>query len=186
MTYKNYIVVISCFCLLGSSCKKDNEEFPIGIELPTTIEFGESQIYRNGELIDYERRIYHKTNTIQQDFSYSFFLKQDIVLWHSFKFNWLPADTGFFKIDKPGVMHEVSSTSFTQVISEDLLGYSYDLMDKEDGFIHITHLDTIDMKVKGTFEVKFKRTSKNGNKEDLGLPKYLYFQGIFYDQYKLP
>ena len=83
-------------------------------------------------------------------------------------------------------MYETASAGITQGFDEDLIGYSYELLDKEDGFIHITHLDTLEMTVKGNFEVKFVRTSKNGNRQDLGLPKYLYFQGVFYENYQIP
>ncbi len=187
MSWRLYVILFLGFILIGTSCEKDDEEFPMGVQLPESVEFGKSEIYRNGELLDYERRFFHwKETSVHKHFTYSFFLQQEIDLWHSLVFTWLPADTGFFKVGNPGVMHEIASTGFSQVVDEDLWGYSYELLDKEDGFIHITHLDTLEMTVKGNFEVKFVRTSKNGNRQDLGLPKYLYFQGVFYENYRIP
>jgi hypothetical protein len=69
-----------------------------------------------------------------------------------------------------------------QIINEDVIGYEYKLIDEEEGFFNIENLDTIKHEVKGRFRATFCRTSKNGNK-DLGLPKILLFQGIFYDSY---
>jgi len=187
MTWRLCIILFFGFSLIGTSCEKDDEEFPMGVQIPDSVEFGKSEIYRNGELFDYERRFFHwKRTSVHKDFSYTFFLKQEIDLWHSLTFTWLPADTGFFKIDRPGVMYEIASTGFSQVVDEDLPGYKYELLDKENGFIHITHLDTAEMTVKGNFEAKFIRTSKNGNRQDLGLPKFLYFQGVFYENYRIP
>lgn len=67
-------------------------------------------------------------------------------------------------------------------MAEDLKGYSYELIDEENGFFNIETLDLNNKIISGRFQVNFRRTSKNGN-SNLGLPKKIAFQGIFHEQY---
>ena len=114
--------------------------------------------------------------------SYGFFDSADQVT-NILGFDWLPLETGNFELHEDRILFIKALTNFNQVISEDLEGYSYKLIDAEDGFFEVSSIDTVQQIVKGRFEAKFKRTSKNGNK-DLGLPKILLFQGVFHERYE--
>ncbi|TVR83961.1 MAG: hypothetical protein EA409_01960 [Saprospirales bacterium] len=169
-----FIIGLGVFAV---SCAKElvGDEFPHGIELPDSVDFGKSLIYRNGELWDYEPRLYNFVNRGDKGrFSIFFFFQQETSLWHQFVISRIPADTGYY---------EIPSVGFIQVISEDLFGYSYQLKDDVNSFIQLTKIDTIERKVAGTFQVRYVRRSKNGHRLDLGLPKHLLFQGVFYDYY---
>ncbi|MEO6758719.1 MAG: hypothetical protein ABIO24_04635, partial [Saprospiraceae bacterium] len=67
----------------------------------------------------------------------------------------------------------------------DLFGYTYEVQDKEEGYFNITALDTLEQTVQGRFKVKFCRTSKNGVKENLEMPKHLLFEGVFHEKYTI-
>jgi hypothetical protein len=103
---------------------------------------------------------------------------------NAFGFAWLPLSTGNFELHNEDILYVKANTNFSQIIAEDLEGYSYKLEDPEEGFLEVQELDTIQKIAKGRFKAKFKRTSKNGNK-DLGLPKILLFQGVFHDRYEV-
>jgi hypothetical protein len=106
----------------------------------------------------------------------------DLVI-NTFGFNWLPLSVGKFELHQEHILFVKALTNFSQYVSEDLIGYKYKLEDADEGFLDVEQLDSIQQVVKGRFKVKFKLTSRNGNK-DLGLPKILLFQGVFHEQYK--
>ncbi len=163
------------------SCEKENN--PTEIELPTQINFGESKIYLNGELKPGFKTFIDYTKSIE-DFGFSFVEDVSPRLSHGIGFNWMPLKEGRFPIGKPGIFHEVVPASFSQSLEEDLPAYEYELIEPENGYFEIEQLDTIKQEVKGHFKAKFRRTTTNGNK-DLGLPKIILMQGIFYEHYEV-
>ena len=116
--------------------------------------------------------------------TYGFVERVDDII-NSVGFDLLPLSTGDFGLHTQHVISSFEAvTNFNQIINEDLEGYSYKLIDTDDGFFKVESMDTIQQIVKGRFQAKFKRTSKNGNK-DLGLSKILLFQGVFNEHYEV-
>lgn len=91
--------------------------------------------------------------------------------------------TGEFDLFVTDTLCVGARASFSQTVEEDLPGYKYKLADPEEGFFNIEALDTVKQEVQGRFKAKFKRGSKNGWSEDLGLPENLTFEGVFYEKY---
>jgi hypothetical protein len=159
------------------SCKKDPPE----AILPEEVEFGESVVYLNGKVADYLPVFNHDTINYLLNFSFVE-TKNQSQLVNSLNFDWLPLQEGKYKLITDRTPRVNALTSFSQTVSEDLEGYEYKLMDANEGYFNIEHLDTISMEVKGRFKVKFCRTKKNGTK-DGDLPKNMVIQGVFYEKY---
>lgn len=160
-----------------TSCQKDPPE----AILPEEVELGASVVYLNGE----EEAMYLSIaayDTINRVMNYGFeeSLNQGQLV-NSLGFGRLPYSTGEFSLTTENILYTKARTSFDQTVSEDLDGYEYKLIDAGDGFFNLEYLDTVKMEVRGRFKAKFKRTAKNG--VDGGLPKYLTFQGVFYENY---
>ena len=153
---------------------------PIAIEIPDFVPFEKSEIYLNGELIpNYKPDL--KYFQVDSVINYSFYDSTGIRV-NVLGFAWLPLTIGTFDLHSDRILYIKALTQFSQIVGEDLKGYSYELIDANEGFLNITELDTLTRVVQGNFLAKFKRTSKNGN-SDLGLPKYLLFQGVFNEKY---
>ncbi len=166
------------FLVLFLQCQKD----PPAVNLPDDVALGESVIYLNGEIADgYEPDF--RRDTIYHLLSFPF-VKKEGNITTVFGFDWLPINEGNFKLHTERILYIKAKTLFSQSIDEDTDGYDYKLIDADEGYFNIENLDTIKMEVKGRFKVKFKRTSKNGN-GDLGLPKNLQYEGVFYENYRL-
>ncbi|MCU0346628.1 MAG: hypothetical protein MUC59_06780 [Saprospiraceae bacterium] len=158
------------------SCKKDPPE----AMLPEDVEFGESVVYLNGEEVDYVPAFNHDTINYLLNFGF-IQSKNQGQLVNSFSFDWLPLLEGEYELITERIPRINALTFFSQTLSEDLDGYEYKLMDANEGFFVIEHLDTINMEVKGRFKAKFCRTKKNGADGDL--PKNIVVQGFFYENY---
>ena len=159
------------------SCRKDPPE----ATLPDEVEFGHSVVFLNGEEVDYLPEFGH--DTFNQIMNYPFLqTKNQGNILNLLGFGRLPLRTGDFQLTTENILYIKARTSFSQTVSEDLEGYEYKLVDEDEGFLKIEALDTIKMEVKGRFKAKFKRTSKNGF-DDGDLPKFLLFQGVFFDNY---
>jgi hypothetical protein len=173
------IPLLSAFlCILFLQCQKD----PPAVNLPDDVALGESVIYLNGEIADgYEPDF--RRDTIYHLLSFPF-VKTETNIVTVFGFDWLPIEKGNFQLHSERILYIKALALFSQVVNEDLAGYEYELTDADEGYFNIEYLDTIKMEVKGRFKVKFKRTSKNGN-GDLGLPKNLQYEGVFYENYRL-
>lgn len=160
-----------------TSCQKDPPE----VVLPGEVELGASIVYLNGEVAaTYLPEVLY--DSINRVMTYGFVesLNQGQLI-NSLGFGYLPLSTGDFPITTEDALYEKAFTSFNQTVSEDLDGYDYKLIDADEGFFNQEYLDTINLEVKGRFKAKFKRTAKNGING--GLPKYLTFQGVFYENY---
>jgi len=176
---KNYLILAMLFAasLAFLGCEKDPPE----AMLPEDVEFGESVVYLNGEVEDYLPDFQY--DSVIHIMTYGFGLtKNQGQLANNLGFGLLPLAEGDFEITTKDAPFEKAFTSFHQTVSEDLDGYEYKLVDASEGFFNVEYLDTINMEAKGQFKAKFCRTSKNGNK-DLGLPKHIVFQGVFYENY---
>ncbi len=176
---KNYLffALLTTAILAYTGCEKD----PLEAILPNEVEFGESVVYLNGNVEDYIPDFQY--DSVIHVMSYGFEQSRNQgQLTNLFGFGLLPLSTGNFKITSENKLFEQARASFHQTISEDLEGYEYKLVDADEGFLHVEYLDSIKMEVKGRFKAKFCRTSKNGNK-NLGLPKHIVFQGVFYENY---
>lgn len=175
---KACILLTTILTMLLCSCAKEPTPFK---DLPNEVNLGASVVYLNGNLASNYKTEF-KYIEINKIMSYGFFDSADQVT-NILGFDWLPLETGNFELHEDRILFIKALTNFNQVISEDLEGYSYKLIDAEDGFFEVSSIDTVQQIVKGRFEAKFKRTSKNGNK-DLGLPKILLFQGVFHERYE--
>lgn len=175
------VLVLLLLAIVNFSCEKENN--PIEIELPTQINFGESKIYMNGLLKPgFTTEIFYTTSV--DDIGFLFGEDVNHRLAHGVGFGWMPLKEARYPIGKPAVFHEVATASFSQSLEEDLPAYEYELIEPENGYFEIEQLDTIKQEVKGHFKAKFRRTTKNGHK-DLGLPKIILMQGIFYQPYEV-
>jgi len=175
----NIILLAFFVSLLVCSCKKEPEPKE-ATNLPNEVNLGESAIYLNGELIP-TYKADCKYGEVNKIMSYVFYDSINLVT-NIVGFDWLPQSTGNYELHDERILFVKALTSFSQIVDEDLEGYSYELEDPEEGFCNIEYLDTIQQVAKGRFKAKFKRTSTNGN-GDLGLPKRLLFQGVFHEKY---
>jgi hypothetical protein len=174
-----FFTVLMVFVILFNRCAKEPTPFE---NLPSEVNLGESVIYLNGQLESNYRPDF-KYIEINKIMNYGFYDSVDLKI-NILGFGWLPLSSGDFELHEERILFVKALTNFDQVISEDLKGYSYKLIDADEGFFNVESLDTVQHIVKGRFQAKFKRTSKNGNR-DLGLPKILLFQGVFHEQYEV-
>lgn len=177
---KNHLILAMLFATslaAFTSCEKDPPE----AMLPEEVKLGESVVYLNGDIDDYLPDFQYDSTIHVMSYGFEQSRNQG-QLANLFGFGLLPLATGNFKITSENKLFEQARASFHQTVSEDLDGYEYKLVDASEGFFNVEYLDTINMEVKGRFKAKFCRTSKNGNK-DLGLPKHIVFQGVFYENY---
>ncbi len=163
-----------------SSCDKESD--PTEIVLSTEINLGESRVYMNGELQPGYKHDFSYTGIIKE-MRYRFNEIPQPWIYNSVAFVWLPLKEGRFPISSEGKLFEIANTGFSQIYDGDLPGYRYELIEPEHGYIEIELLDTVRQEVKGHFQAKFRRTTKNGQK-DLGLPKVILMQGVFYQTYE--
>lgn len=166
------VIVVSSF--LFNSCHKD----PTPVDLPEEVNLGESVVYSNGEVANYQA--FFRFRKVHGIMTYVFGDSIALIA-NIFGFDFIPLMTGNFNLKSSGssIDRRAALTSFSQTVSEDLDGYSYKFVDPDEGFFNVESLDTVQQIVKGRFLAKFKRTSKNGNK-DLGLPKCMLLQGVFH------
>ncbi|MDX1911332.1 MAG: hypothetical protein SFV22_07595 [Saprospiraceae bacterium] len=185
---KHLPVLLLLLLLTTAACKKEDKctTAPpwIEVNLPDSVQLGETIMYLNGEVADYKPnfayiQVYQLMGCGFEE------VAGDIV--NSFGFSRLPLETGNFQL-QPNQNETVEGkavSGFSQVVDEDIRGYSYQLEESVNGFIHVEYLDTAQQIVKGRFKVAFCRTSKNDWEEDLGLPEHLQFQGVFHEKYKV-
>ncbi len=171
------ILYLAGISLVVIGCRKD----PVA-DLPANVNLGESVVFLNGELATgYEPIFMH--DTIYKHLNFSFVeTKNNGQLLNAFGFGFLSIKEGDYILHTERIQYKGALTSFSQTVSEDLEGYSYELVDAEEGFFKIETLDTINMEVSGRFKAKFRRTSKNGN-GDLDMPKRVIFEGVFNEKY---
>lgn len=185
---KNTCLATLVACLLCMSCSK--EEPLSALDLPVSVELGQSEVYMNRERVNYyfswsENKAYNYINIAFRDsvwLSYPDGTRDQA--FNSLGFSLLPILVGEYKLHTERTLYIGAKTSFGQTIKEDMEGYSYKLIDEEDGFFHIEQLDTVEHIVAGRFQACFKRTSRNGNSKDLGLPKQIVMQGVFHERYE--
>lgn len=165
------------FGIIIAACRRPD---PID-NLPSEVNLSASVTYLNGEVAAYTQEFLF--DTLNRVMTYGFV---ETVPSKSIEnlvgFGFVPYETGSFELTSDYPPNEKVSASFSQTYDEDLDGYEYELIDAEDGFLEIESLDTVKMEVKGRFLARFKRTKRNF-KFNLGLPKYLIFQGVFYETY---
>ncbi|MDX1912184.1 MAG: hypothetical protein SFV22_11885 [Saprospiraceae bacterium] len=170
--------------LLAAGCSKEPEI--IEAVLPETVELGKSETYVNGVrdeayIADFRIDTFHKL----LNFPYGKVRTGKYLEYLIMGFSWAPIQVGNFSLSgdqrTPG---NYVDAGFTHLIAQDLLGYSYELIEQDNGFFSIESLDTVKMEVSGRFKVKFERTSKNGN-PDFDLPRVMLFQGVFHEKYRI-
>lgn len=175
---KNATLLLIALLAFLAACQK--EENPPEAVLPDDVALGESEIYMNGQRVNYKPFIHHLTYA--GVVNYAFYDSLGFIV-NTLGFSWVAPMAEEFALQEELVMNEAKTRAyFSQTVSEDLKGYSYKLEDPEEGFLLVEAIDTVGLVVKGRFKAKFRRTSKNGNKEDLGLPKVLLMQGVFHEK----
>jgi len=156
---KNIFVLLFGILFIVSACHKDPPE----ATLPDDVNLGESVVYLNGELVSNYKPEF-KYIEVYKTMNYGFYDSVGQVT-NIFGFDGLPLDVDNFNLHTERILFVKALTSFNQVISGDLEGYSYKLIDADEGFLNVEYLDTVKQEVKGRFKAKFSRTSKNGNKD---------------------
>lgn len=170
---------------LAAGCSKEPEI--IEAVLPETVELGKSETYVNG-VRDEAYHPYFRIDTFHKLLNFPYGkvrtgkYREDLIMG----FNWVPIQLGNYSLrgSEQATSGNFAKTTFAHLIAQDLLGYSYELIEQENGFFSIESLDTVKMEVSGRFKAKFERTSKNGN-PDFDLPKVMLFQGIFHEKYRI-
>lgn len=174
--------VMVVFSLLILCCHKD----PV-VDLPEEVNLGESITYLNGKVFDSKPDLYYRQ--FDQLFFAAFGQIKDNPevgqLYNTLAFSLLPLRQGDYALITERNLGVAAYPGFEQIFAEDLSGYTYEVQDKEEGYFNITYLDTVAQVIKGRFKVKFCRTSKNGVKEDLEMPKHLVFEGVFHEKYTI-
>ncbi|HMQ48258.1 MAG TPA: hypothetical protein PKA00_14935 [Saprospiraceae bacterium] len=172
---------IALFFVFSSFLGCEKPESP-DIDLPSSIEFGNSVLFLNGEnetgfvpsfFID----------TINDQFLFHFSKEENSVL-NSFGFSLLPVQEGSYILHEERTLHLGAKASFSQLIAEDIAGWEYSLDNPEDRFFEIKTLDFLQERVLIRFRVKFKLDSKNGvSNSTSGLPQNIKLEGVFYENF---
>jgi hypothetical protein len=160
--------------LAFAGCCKDKEA-----DLPQEVTLGKSVVYLNGCKNNYEAHF--QMVSLYNHINFAFLDTQKDII-NQVSFSWLPVAEGEFDVHSEPIQNWRALTYFSQIVDEDVVGYTYKLENPEEGFFNIEGLDTVKQEVKGRFRAQFRRTSKNGYK-DLGLPETLLFQGVFNEKY---
>ncbi len=185
------VVLTVVFSLLMLHCRKEptpsvEPAEPI-VNLPTEVNLGESIVYLNGEVFDGVPDIYYRP--FDQLFFAVFLQTKDNAdvgqLINLLAFSFLPLRQDNYPLITERLYGIAAYPGFGQIFAEDLTGYTYEVRDKEKGYFNITYLDTVEQVVKGQFKVKFHRTSTNGVTEDLQMPEWLFFEGVFHQKYTI-
>ncbi len=185
------VAVMGAFSWLLLCCQKDPkmsvEPTEPVVHLPTKVNLGESIVYLNGEVFDSPPDLFQRSSN--QLFFATFAQVKDNPevgqLYNSLYFSFLPLRQGDYSLTTRQEYGIAAHPSFSQIFAEDLWGYTYEVRDKEKGYFNITYLDSVEQVVKGQFKVKFHRTSTNGVTEDLQMPEWLFFEGIFHEHYTI-
>ena len=173
-----YIIITAAIFTI-SACEKG--DMPMEVTLPDEVPFGTTEVYLNGTLMpSYQNTFEYWSGS--KTMVFGFLERPSSRYSNSFGFGWLPLREGKYPIGKPGVLYEVATTGFSQIFHQEDDGDEYTLIGPENGYFHITYLDTINKEVKGHFKAIFKRTKKNYIRSG-DLPMILLYQGIFYDNY---
>lgn len=152
------------------------------IEIDHNIQIGESKVYLNGNIeMDYSVTIQYIE--LYNTLIFSFQEEPEEWLWNTLSFSGINRENGRYSILSSGTIAGPPNTRFKQTYQEDLQGYTYKLIKEDEAYFELIEIDTIKQEVKGSFKAIFERTSKNGH-SDLGLPKTLLFQGVFYESYE--
>lgn len=178
MKHLIFIISLIVFCNMISCTKPDTPD----INLPVSVELGQSQFYINGELKDYDHLFIYDTINKQMGFVF----RHDDISKNSktqLSFSFLPYSEGKYILHRERILYKGAFTGFNQLIAEDLKGWSFELDRPEDGYFEIIKIDKLNKTVLIKFKAMFKVSSKNGN-GDTGLPENIKFEGIFNESYQ--
>lgn len=181
---KILIMKLLLLSLIWLSC-----ETTVLVELPEEVALGETEVYMNGEAVNYRANIYYFDSIGYLSFVFTE-IKDNGLTINTMGFGFLPTDIGryilhteyYTYVDGKFIFPTGALTSFNQAVEEDLPGYEYKLIDEEEGFFEITTLDLVNRTVSGRFKASFKRTSKRGVKGQ-DLPKKMVWQGVFNEHF---
>lgn len=170
------VVAIWMSCI---SCGKD----PVleqELQLPDTVSLGASEVYLNNNLEDYSPRFFE--DTVNHQMILTFVFNPDFSVLNALGFGALALEEGQNILHKDRVLYKGAHTTFHQIINGHNEGWEFELIRKEEGFLTISRLDTINQTVAGSFKAYFEVVEKNGY-EDTKLPEMVTFQGVFHDSY---
>jgi len=153
---------------------------PADIDLSLTVDFGDSQVFMNGEPSDFEVQFFH--DTINQQLLLDFVSFPTSSIENSLEFAYLPVSTGAYNVHEERVLYKGALTSFYQTINSESDGWRYRLINAEDGYFNIQKLDTVSQTIQGNFKVQFEVDEKN-NFDGPKLPQNIKFEGSYYDSY---
>lgn len=178
------IILMGLLCIFWlNSCFKDYD-----VDIDDTVALGESLVYLNGEESNLTTP-FISYSTIHNIINYAFGNVEDFLPneGRSVGFSFASLERkNFFLCKNRDDCEGGVETSFSHIVGSDLRGFTYQLVNKEEGYFEVTQLDTIQRTVQGRFKVQFKRTTKNGNGDIIkDLPKRLTFEGVFHEEYEV-
>jgi len=173
---KQLLILTLLFSLL--SCSENEIQ---DINLPESVELGESQIFLNGTLVDYEPKA--TEDTVNEQLIITFRFEPDQSILNSLGFSALRVDEGNYSLHETRELYIGARTNFFQTVNSEFDGWEYKLVRAEDGYFNITNIDRENLTIQGKFKAYFELESKNGF-EDTGLPEKAKFEGVFHHTYE--
>jgi len=155
-------------------------EFPADIDLQQEVSLGESKMYLNGELVNYQPRFLEDIINHQLILVFEEETNQNVI--NKLGFSALSVAAGNYKLHTERQLFIGAKSSFGQIVGFEFDGWDYEIYKQEEGFLNITEIDTTNLILKGNFKAFFELKNKNGF-EDTGLPDKIKFEGIFHENY---
>ena len=157
--FSHLVILLAASCVAYLQCgPKEPEPTPV---LPIT-----SEIFLNGELTDFAPDIRRLPNS--DVIVYTFDQRKGVYL-NEIAVYPVPATTGDFG----------KYVAFQQLHGDDQGNHIYEAIEVGDAFFRVEGIDDLNKTVKGSFQVKFRRTASGKETPDSHLPDTLLFKGTF-------
>lgn len=179
------ILILLFTVTLFLACNNNLDDFLV--ELPLSIDLGKSEIYLNGELSNFETFIFVNEVSARPNVLYAFGQGEGMTHAYAVSFGQVPLIANEFRIIDKNQVKEFgvsTETNFFHTYQRDLDGYDYEPIRLEEGYLNIEVFDTTARVAQGNFLAFFKRTARNGVRDDeLNLPKRIVVQGVFHEKF---
>jgi hypothetical protein len=176
---RNLLIVVLFPLVIGCNPDKMDFDFP-DVKFPDNIQLGESEVYLNGEKVDYTPIIFF--DSINNQLQAGFRFKPDFSVSNTLAFDFLPLKNGEYILHEDRVLFKGAKTSFTQIVNSEFDGWEFKLVQADKGTFNITSLDSLNLTIEGYFKAYFEVTNKNGF-SDTKLPEKIKFEGKFNETY---
>ncbi|MEZ4951031.1 MAG: hypothetical protein R2879_00200 [Saprospiraceae bacterium] len=166
---------------ISHACNPDPIDFDYpAIEFPENIQLGESEVYLNGEKVDYIPILFF--DSINNQLQAGFRFMPDFSVTNTLAFDFLPLKTGEYILHEDRILYKGAKTSLSQIVNSEFDGWEFELVQAEKGTFNINALDTINQTIEGYFKAYFEVIDKNGF-SDTKLPEKIKFEGMFNENY---